>query len=71
MSDAVSRPFYDEYAWAYDLVIMPPDDGRLDFIAEAFARRGAGFGGFEFYGGYDAWTPAGATDRLVCVASRG
>jgi SAM-dependent methyltransferase len=42
VSDLVSRPFYDEYAWAYDLVITPPDDGRLDFIAEAFARRGAG-----------------------------
>ena len=44
MSDPVSRPFYDEYAWAYDLVIPPPDEARSDFIADAFARRGAGAG---------------------------
>ena len=44
MSDPVSRPFYDEYAWAYDLIIPPPDEGQLDFVAEAFARRGVGAG---------------------------
>ena len=44
MSDPVSRPFYDEYAWAYDLVIPPPNERQLDFIADAFARRGVGVG---------------------------
>ena len=44
MSDPVSRPFYDEYAWAYDLIIPPPDEEQLDFVAGAFARRGAGAG---------------------------
>lgn len=44
MNDPVSRPFYDEYAWAYDLFTEPPGAARLDFIAGAFARRGAGAG---------------------------
>ena len=44
MSEPVSRPFYDEYAWAYDLVIPPPSAAQLDFIADAFARRGVGAG---------------------------
>lgn len=42
MSEPVSRPFYDEYAWAYDLVIPPPSVEQLDFVADAFARRGIG-----------------------------
>ena len=44
MSDPVSRPFYDEYAWAYSLFIPPPSVEQLDFIADAFAVRGAGAG---------------------------
>jgi len=44
LSDPVSRPFYDEYAWAYGLVIPPPNEQQLDFIAEVFARRGVGAG---------------------------
>jgi len=44
VSYPVSRPFYDEYAWAYDLVIPPPNERQLDFIAGAFARRGVGAG---------------------------
>lgn len=44
MSDPVSRPFYDEYAWAYDFIINPPGDEELDFIADAFRARGAGTG---------------------------
>ena len=31
----------------------------------------AGFADLEFFGGYDRGTPAGATDRLVCVATLG
>jgi hypothetical protein len=30
----------------------------------------AGFGAFEFFGAYDRATPAGAPDRLVCVADK-
>lgn len=44
MSDPVSRPFYDEYAWAYDLFIPPPCKEQLDFVADAFAGRGVGAG---------------------------
>jgi SAM-dependent methyltransferase len=52
----VSRPFYDEYAWAYDLVIPPPNEGQLDFVAGAFARRGVGAGSLVL----DAGCGAGA-----------
>ena len=44
MGSEMGRPFYDEYAWAYDFVITPPDEARLDFIAETFARRGVAAG---------------------------
>lgn len=44
MSDPVSRPFYDEYAWAYDHITDPPSEEQLDFIAGAFRARGAGAG---------------------------
>lgn len=44
MNDPVSRPFYDEYAWAYDFIINPPGEEQLDFIADAFRARGAGAG---------------------------
>jgi len=36
------RPFYGEYAWAYDFIIAPPGAGQFDFIAGVFAERGAG-----------------------------
>jgi SAM-dependent methyltransferase len=44
VSDPVSRPFYDEYAWAYDFIISPPGEEQLDFIADAFRARGVGAG---------------------------
>ena len=44
MNDAAHRPFYDEYAWAYDFIISPPTEKQLDFIADTFARRGMGAG---------------------------
>ncbi|HEX8561232.1 MAG TPA: class I SAM-dependent methyltransferase [Pyrinomonadaceae bacterium] len=44
MNDPAQRPFYDEYAWAYDLFIPPPGREQCDFIAGAFAARGAGAG---------------------------
>ncbi|MDX6484324.1 MAG: hypothetical protein QOE95_2095, partial [Gaiellaceae bacterium] len=42
MDDAAQRPFYDEYAWAYDFINAPPGKEQFDFIADAFARRGVG-----------------------------
>jgi SAM-dependent methyltransferase len=44
VTDLPGRPFYDEYAWAYDLIIPPPGRAQCDFIAETLARRGAGAG---------------------------
>jgi SAM-dependent methyltransferase len=38
------RPFYDEYAWAYDFIIAPPTDAACDFIAGTLARRGIATG---------------------------
>jgi SAM-dependent methyltransferase len=43
-ADEPVRPFYGEYAWAYDLVTAPPGAGQFDFIAGLFAERGAGAG---------------------------
>lgn len=51
MSDPVSRPFYDEYAWAYDLIINPPSEGQLNFIADAFSQRGVGAGSHVLHAG--------------------
>ena len=36
----MTRPFYDEYAWAYDLIITQPVAAQCDFIEDALARRG-------------------------------
>ena len=44
MSEHTGRPFYDEYAWAYDFVIGPPTDEQLDFIADVFKARGVAAG---------------------------
>jgi SAM-dependent methyltransferase len=44
VNDAARRPFYDEYAWAYDFIQGPPGKEQFDFIADAFARRGVGAG---------------------------
>lgn len=35
-----TRPFYDEYAWAYDLIITQPVAKQCDFIEDALSRRG-------------------------------
>jgi SAM-dependent methyltransferase len=65
VSEPVSRPFYDEYAWAYDLVITPPDEGQLDFIADAFARRGVVAGSLVLDAG------CGAGRHALGLARRG
>lgn len=40
----MSRPFYGEFAWAYDLVIRQPSRERCDFIQEMFTQSGVGAG---------------------------
>jgi 2-polyprenyl-3-methyl-5-hydroxy-6-metoxy-1,4-benzoquinol methylase len=40
MDDTVSRPFYDEYAWAYDLLVTPPLSQQCDFIAAKLSEQG-------------------------------
>lgn len=39
-----TRPFYDEYAWAYDLIITQPVAKQCDFIEDALSRRGITLG---------------------------
>jgi SAM-dependent methyltransferase len=36
----LSRPFYDEYAWAYDVIITQPIAKQCDFIEDVLSRRG-------------------------------
>src|ERR1044071_536343 len=36
----LTRPFYDEYAWAYDLIITQPVSKQCDFIEDVLTRRG-------------------------------
>ena len=42
MEDAIDRPFYSEFAWAYDVLMTHTDDvrQRCAFIAEQLSRRG-------------------------------
>lgn len=35
----MSRPFYDEYAWAYDFIITQPVAAQCDFITDRLSRR--------------------------------
>jgi SAM-dependent methyltransferase len=40
----VRRPFYTDFAWAYDLLIQEPVVERLAFITRIFEQHGAGSG---------------------------
>ena len=40
MGKIPQRPFYAEYAWAYDVIIGAPVKARCDFCQDAFSRRG-------------------------------
>jgi 2-polyprenyl-3-methyl-5-hydroxy-6-metoxy-1,4-benzoquinol methylase len=40
MENPESRPFYGEYAWAYDLIIVRPAPRRCAFVAELLVQRG-------------------------------
>lgn len=39
MAEIARRPFYDEYAWAFDLLINTPLSKQCEFIAEALSGR--------------------------------
>jgi SAM-dependent methyltransferase len=65
VDNAAHRPFYDEYAWAYDLLTRPTTTEQCDFIAGAFARRGVGVGSLVL----DAGSGAGA--HALELARRG
>jgi 2-polyprenyl-3-methyl-5-hydroxy-6-metoxy-1,4-benzoquinol methylase len=43
--ETIGRPFYGEYAWAYDLIISQPVSQQCDFIEDALSRRGVINGG--------------------------
>jgi SAM-dependent methyltransferase len=40
MDNVTFRPFYGEYAWAYDLIIGRPVSRQCAFVAERFVQRG-------------------------------
>ncbi|HEX5706682.1 MAG TPA: class I SAM-dependent methyltransferase [Pyrinomonadaceae bacterium] len=40
----MSRPFYGEFAWAYELLVGSSVGGRCDFLVELLARRGVARG---------------------------
>ncbi|MDQ3819741.1 MAG: class I SAM-dependent methyltransferase [Acidobacteriota bacterium] len=40
MASEASRPFYDEYAWAYDMILAPVASDRCLHIAELLSQRG-------------------------------
>src|SRR5437764_1347011 len=40
MAHEASRPFYDEYAWAYDLILARPASEQCTHIAELLSERG-------------------------------
>ena len=44
MGNSAPRPFYDEYAWAFDLIITAPIDKQCDFVIEMFSQRGISAG---------------------------
>jgi SAM-dependent methyltransferase len=44
MENAPRRPFYDEYAWAFDLIINTPIDKQCAFVVEMLSQRGVNAG---------------------------
>ncbi|MFX0097371.1 MAG: class I SAM-dependent methyltransferase [Candidatus Hodarchaeota archaeon] len=40
MENVLNRPFYGEFAWAYDLIIPDFSAKRCDFIEKMFSQRG-------------------------------
>jgi SAM-dependent methyltransferase len=61
----MSRPFYDEYAWAYDFIITQPVAAQCDFIAERLSRRGIARGARILDAG------CGAGSHAIELARRG
>jgi len=44
MESILRRPFYTEFAWAYDLIIEGPISSRCDFVEDVLSQRGVLFG---------------------------
>ena len=40
MENILHRPFYREFAWAYDLIIISSISNRCDFIEDMLSQRG-------------------------------
>jgi len=40
MESILRRPFYTEFAWAYDLIIEGPISSRCDFMEDVLSQRG-------------------------------
>ena len=40
MESILRRPFYTEFAWAYDLIIASPISSRCDFMEDVLSQRG-------------------------------
>lgn len=40
MESILRRPFYTEFAWAYDLIIAGPISSRCDFMEDVLSQRG-------------------------------
>jgi hypothetical protein len=63
MTDHSRRPFYAEYAWAFDVLIDRPVRKKCAAIADWLVRRGVLPGKLTF-------TSVTELDRLVAVARR-
>jgi SAM-dependent methyltransferase len=61
----MARPFYDEYAWAYDFIIRQPVSGQCDFITAALSARGVDTGAQVLDAG------CGAGGHAIELARRG
>ncbi len=61
----MKRPFYTEFAWAYDLLIQEPVAERLDFVTMMLAQRGFGPGAHVLDAG------CGTGRYSVALAERG
>jgi 2-polyprenyl-3-methyl-5-hydroxy-6-metoxy-1,4-benzoquinol methylase len=60
-----ARPFYDEYAWAYDLIITQPVSQQCDFIEDILSRRGIASGAWILDAG------CGVGSHAIELARRG
>lgn len=65
MENILCRPFYKEFAWAYDLIIIAPVSSRCDFIKGILSQRGV------LYGSNILDTGCGTGNYSIELARRG